>query len=85
MSVDQTLTISLSWHLLVGGMYDANFLLTVDDLEAGKLRKELSEFDKVQTVMARKLGQSFPKTAALVGRSWSAVVTVVNRGTGDQG
>lgn len=65
------------------GTYDAeHFLLKVDELEAGKLREDLSEFDKVQTVMAR---QSFPKTAALVGCSWSAVVTVVNRVVGNQG
>lgn len=67
-------------------MYDAeHFLLKVDELEAGKLREDLSEFDKVQTVMARQPGQSFLKTAALVGCSWSAVVTVVNRVAGNQG
>jgi len=30
-------------------------------------RKNLSEFDKGQIVMARRLGQSISKTAALVG------------------
>ncbi|ROI15926.1 hypothetical protein DPX16_0215 [Anabarilius grahami] len=32
-------------------------------------RKDLSEFDKGQTVMARRLGQSISRTAALVGCS----------------
>ncbi|ROI16524.1 hypothetical protein DPX16_2718 [Anabarilius grahami] len=36
-------------------------------------RKDLSEFDKDQIVMARRLGQSISKTAALVGCSRSAV------------
>ncbi|ROL43208.1 hypothetical protein DPX16_17029 [Anabarilius grahami] len=55
-------------------------------------RKDLSEFDKGQIVMARRLGQSISKTAALVGCSRSAVVriyqkwskegTVVNRRQG---
>ncbi|ROI48974.1 Sodium channel protein type 2 subunit alpha [Anabarilius grahami] len=36
-------------------------------------RKDLSEFDKGQIVMARRLGQSISKTAALVGCSRSAV------------
>ncbi|MBN3309347.1 CUX2 protein, partial [Amia calva] len=35
--------------------------------------KDLSDFDKGQIVMARRLGQSISKTAALVGCSWSAV------------
>lgn len=37
-------------------------------------RKDLSEFDKGQIVMARRLGQRISKTAALVGCSRSAVV-----------
>ncbi|ROL46821.1 hypothetical protein DPX16_1458 [Anabarilius grahami] len=36
-------------------------------------RKDLSEFDKRQIVMARRLDQSISKTAALVGCSRSAV------------
>ncbi|KAK3516276.1 hypothetical protein QTP70_008643 [Hemibagrus guttatus] len=42
---------------------------------AGKMgkRKDLGEFDKGQTVMARPLDQSISKTAALVGCSRSAV------------
>ncbi|ROL49707.1 hypothetical protein DPX16_16033 [Anabarilius grahami] len=56
-------------------------------------RKDLSEFDKGQIVMARRLGQSISKTAALVGCSRSAVVhqkwskegTVVNRRQGHHG
>ncbi|ROL47293.1 hypothetical protein DPX16_16881 [Anabarilius grahami] len=39
-------------------------------------RKNLSEFDKGQIVMARRLGQSISKTAALVGCSRSAVVSI---------
>ncbi|KAK3559328.1 hypothetical protein QTP86_012756, partial [Hemibagrus guttatus] len=47
-------------------------------LEAGKMgkRKDLSEFDKGQIVMARRLDQSISKTAALVGCSRSAVVSI---------
>ena len=37
-------------------------------------RKDVSDFDKGQIVMARRLGQSISKTAALVGCSRSAVV-----------
>ncbi|ROL52036.1 hypothetical protein DPX16_23528 [Anabarilius grahami] len=37
-------------------------------------RKDLSEFDEGQIVMARRLGQSISKTAALVGCSLSAVI-----------
>ncbi|KAK3510120.1 hypothetical protein QTP70_026836, partial [Hemibagrus guttatus] len=42
---------------------------------SGKMgkRKDLSEFDKGQIVMARRLDQSISKTAALVGFSRSAV------------
>ncbi|ROL49569.1 hypothetical protein DPX16_15895 [Anabarilius grahami] len=42
-------------------------------------RKDLSEFDKGQIVMARRLGQSISKTAALVGCSWSAVVSIYQK------
>ncbi|ROL48053.1 hypothetical protein DPX16_18653 [Anabarilius grahami] len=42
-------------------------------------RKDLSEFDKGQIVMARRLGQSISKTAALVGCSWSAVVRIYQK------
>lgn len=38
--------------------------------------KDLSEFGKGQTVMARRLGQSFSKTAVLVGCSRSALVSI---------
>ncbi len=57
------------------------FFLKVDVLEAGKMgkRKDLSEFDKGQIVMARQLGQSISKTAALVGCSQSAVVNIFQK------
>ncbi|ROL44000.1 hypothetical protein DPX16_10284 [Anabarilius grahami] len=42
-------------------------------------RKDLSEFDKEQIVMARRLGQSISKTAALVGCSRSAVVSIYQK------
>ena len=42
-------------------------------------RKDLSEFDKGQIVMARQLGQSISKTAALVGCSQSAVVSIYQK------
>ena len=50
-------------------------------LEAGKMgkHKDLSEFDKGQIVMARRLGQSISKTAALVGCSRSAVVSIYQK------
>ncbi|KAK1890463.1 Resolvase [Dissostichus eleginoides] len=38
-------------------------------------RKDVSDFDKGQIVMARRLGQGISKTAALVGCSQSAVVS----------
>ncbi|KAK3541605.1 hypothetical protein QTP86_033085, partial [Hemibagrus guttatus] len=43
---------------------------------SGKMgkRKDLSEFDKGQIVMARRLDQSISKTADLVGCSRSAVL-----------
>ncbi|ROJ94863.1 hypothetical protein DPX16_8067 [Anabarilius grahami] len=42
-------------------------------------RKDLSEFDKGQIVMARRLGQNISKTAALVGCSRSAVVSICQK------
>ncbi|TMZ23716.1 hypothetical protein EMF65_34440 [Klebsiella pneumoniae] len=42
-------------------------------------RKDLSEFDKDQIVMAKRLGQSISKTAALVGCSRSAVVSIYQK------
>ncbi|ROJ44626.1 Zinc transporter ZIP11 [Anabarilius grahami] len=42
-------------------------------------RKDLSEFEKGQIVMARGLGQSISKTAALVGCSRSAVVSIYQK------
>ncbi|KAK3542466.1 hypothetical protein QTP86_025867, partial [Hemibagrus guttatus] len=42
-------------------------------------RKDLSEFDKGQIVMARRLDQSISKTAALVGCSRSAVVSIYQK------
>ncbi|KAK3536514.1 hypothetical protein QTP86_013837 [Hemibagrus guttatus] len=42
-------------------------------------REDLSEFDKGQIVMARRLDQSISKTAALVGCSRSAVVSIYQK------
>ncbi|KAK3516948.1 hypothetical protein QTP70_028239, partial [Hemibagrus guttatus] len=42
-------------------------------------RKDLSEFDKGQIVMARRLDQSISKTAALVGCSQSVVVSIYQK------
>ncbi|KAK3533095.1 hypothetical protein QTP70_006773 [Hemibagrus guttatus] len=55
--------------------------LQVDVLEAGKMdkRKDLGEFDKGQIVMARPLDQSISKTAALLGCSRSAVVSIYQK------
>ncbi|ROI48897.1 hypothetical protein DPX16_3918 [Anabarilius grahami] len=41
--------------------------------------KDLSEFDKDKIVMARRLDQSISKTAALVGCSRSAVVSIYQK------
>ncbi|KAF7656892.1 hypothetical protein LDENG_00035110 [Lucifuga dentata] len=41
--------------------------------------KDLSDFDKGQIVMARRLGQNISKTAALVGCSLSAVVSTYHK------
>ncbi|KAK3536469.1 hypothetical protein QTP86_013796, partial [Hemibagrus guttatus] len=48
---------------------------------AGKMdkSKDLSEFEKGQIVMARQLDQSISKTAALVGCSRSAVVSIYQK------
>ncbi|KAK3532691.1 hypothetical protein QTP86_028059 [Hemibagrus guttatus] len=53
----------------------------VEDTRTGKMdkRKDLSEFDKDQIVMARPLDQSISKTAALVGCSRSAVVSICQK------
>ncbi|KAK3518152.1 hypothetical protein QTP70_033248, partial [Hemibagrus guttatus] len=53
----------------------------VDALEAGKMdkRKDFSEFYKGQIVLARRLDQSISKTAALVGCSRSAVVSIYQK------
>ncbi|KAK3523932.1 hypothetical protein QTP70_016739, partial [Hemibagrus guttatus] len=53
----------------------------IDVLEAGKMGKckDLSEFDKGQIVMARRLDQSISKTAAIVGCSRSAVVSIYQK------
>ncbi|ROL49972.1 hypothetical protein DPX16_6380 [Anabarilius grahami] len=58
-----------------------HFVLKVVVLEAGKMgkRKDLSEFDKGEIVMARQLGQSISETAALVGCSRSAVVNIYQK------
>ncbi|ROL43996.1 hypothetical protein DPX16_10280 [Anabarilius grahami] len=42
-------------------------------------RKDLSEFDMEQIVMARRLGQSISKTAAPVECSRSAVVSIYQK------
>ncbi|KAL0157260.1 hypothetical protein M9458_048506, partial [Cirrhinus mrigala] len=42
-------------------------------------RKDLSEFDKGQIVIATRLGQTISKPAALVGCSWFAVVNVYQK------
>ena len=52
-------------------------VLEVDVLDAGEMgrSKDLSDFDKGQIVMARRLGQSISETARLVRCSRSAVVS----------
>lgn len=49
-------------------------------LEAGKMCKDLSDFDKGQIAMARRLGQSISKTPAYVGCSRSAVALSIKSG-----
>ncbi|KAK3564697.1 hypothetical protein QTP86_024845, partial [Hemibagrus guttatus] len=58
-----------------------------DDTDAGKMgkRKDLSEFDKDQIVMARPLDQSISKTAALVGYSTQKVDQGRNSGEPETG
>ena len=78
------LIISPSWHLLVGGIYLAaseHFVLKVDVLEAGKMGKckALSKFNEGQILKAGHLGQSISNNAALVGCSWSAVVSIYQK------
>ncbi len=50
-------------------------------IETGKMGKckDLSEFDKGQIVMAKRLGQIISKTVALVGCSRSAVVSIYQK------
>ena len=52
-------------------------VLEVDVLYVGEMgrSKDLSDFDKNQIVMARRLDQSISETARLVGCSRSAVVS----------
>ena len=69
----------------MGGIYWAaseHVVLKVGVLEAGKMvkRKDLSEFDKGQTVMARRPGQRISRTAAPVGCSRPTVVRERNSG-----
>ena len=42
-------------------------------------RKDLSEFDKAQIVMGRRLGQRISKTAGIGGCSLSAVVRIYQK------
>ncbi|KAI5626389.1 matrix metalloproteinase-28 isoform X1, partial [Silurus asotus] len=58
-----------------------HFVLKADVLEAGGIvkHKDLGEFDKGQFVTSRRLGQSISKTAALVGCSQSAVVSIYQK------
>ena len=84
MTVWITLIISLSWHGQWMGYIkheSKNVVLRVDVIEAGKMGKckDLSDFDKGQIVMARWLGQSISKIAALVRCSWSAVVSTYQK------
>ncbi|KAK3528122.1 hypothetical protein QTP86_023845 [Hemibagrus guttatus] len=63
------------------GKYGFYTHLFLDVLEAGKMgkHKDLSEFDKGQIVKARQLDQSLSKTAALVGCSRPAVVSIYEK------
>ncbi len=51
------------------------------EIETGKIGKckDLSEFDKGQIVMAKRLGQIISETVALVGCSQSAVVSIYQK------
>ena len=71
--------ILLQWHLSKGGIYEAaseQSVLEVDVMDAGEMgrSKDLSDFDKGQIVMARRLGQSISETERLVECPWSGVV-----------
>ncbi|KAK3507069.1 hypothetical protein QTP70_003879 [Hemibagrus guttatus] len=70
------------WAKLPATAASEHFVLKADVLETGKMgkSKDLSEFDKGQIVMARPLDQSISKTAALVGCSRSAVVSIYQKG-----
>ncbi|KAK3543294.1 hypothetical protein QTP70_014043 [Hemibagrus guttatus] len=57
-------------------IHKANSIRT--ELSSGK-RKDLSEFDQGQIVMARRLDQSISKTAAHVGCFQSAVVSIYQK------
>ena len=63
--------ILLQWHLSRGGIYQAaseQSVLEFDVLDAGEMgrSKDLTDFDKGQIVMVRRLGQSISETARLV-------------------
>lgn len=67
------ISISLSWYLVVGGIYYQHLVLKLDAGKMGML-KDLRESDKSQIVIARPLDQHISKTAALMECSQSAVV-----------
>ncbi|KAK3571515.1 hypothetical protein QTP86_012867 [Hemibagrus guttatus] len=88
-SLRQLLRFTLEPELLRARASESENLLTLISEEqhclkrtgSGKMdkRKDLSEFDKGQIVMARPLDQSISKTAALVGCSRSAVVSIYQK------
>lgn len=55
-----------------------SLVLTINMLDAGEKgqEKDLSNFDKGQIVVSRRLGESTSETSKLVGCSWSAVVRI---------
>ena len=65
------------WDIL-GSKWTCRHVPKVDVLESGKMgkNKDLNEFDKGHTVMARWLGKSISRTAALVGCFQSAVFSI---------
>ncbi|KAK3528942.1 hypothetical protein QTP70_014153 [Hemibagrus guttatus] len=65
-------TINIDFHAVVSFEY-LSFRIAAEKM--GK-HKDLSEFDEGQIVMARRLDQSISKTAALLGCSRSAVVSI---------
>ena len=72
--------ILLQWHLSRSGIYEAaseQSVLEVDVLDAEEMgrSKDLSNFDKGQIIMARRLGQSISETTRLVECSLTAVVS----------